>query len=87
MSQVETATSDKRQRLSPKYRTWLLLWSFLRLIIVLPIWLFGITALLVGVALSPWGTGVLLSQGEQRDLFTYAGHEGGLLDHFPTAAG
>ena len=82
MSQVETATSDKRQRLSPKYRTWLLLWSFLRLIIVLPIWLFGITALLVGVALSPWGTGVLLSQGEQRDLFTYAGHEGGLLDHF-----
>ncbi|WP_339934457.1 translocation/assembly module TamB domain-containing protein [Vreelandella glaciei] len=82
MSQVETATSDKRQRLSPKYRTWLLLWSLLRLIIVLPIWLFGITALLVGVALSPWGTGVLLSQGEQRDLFTYAGHEGGLLDHF-----
>ncbi len=28
------------------------------------------------------GTGVLLSQGEQRDFFTYAHHEGGLLDHF-----
>lgn len=82
MPQVETASSDKRQRLSPKYRTWLLLWSLLRLITVLPIWLFGIVALLVGVALSPWGTGVLLSQGEQRDFFTYAHHEGGLLDHF-----
>ncbi|WP_386084052.1 translocation/assembly module TamB domain-containing protein [Vreelandella sp. F11] len=68
--------------LSPRYRAWLLLWSLVRLVIVLPIWLFGIVALLVGVALSPWGTGVLLSQGEQRDFFTYDQHEGGLLDHF-----
>ena len=82
MSQVEPATSDKRRMLSPRYRAWLLLWSFVRLVIVLPIWLFGIVALLVGVALSPWGTGVLLSQGEQRDFFSYAHHEGGLLDHF-----
>ena len=82
MSQVEPASSDKRQRLSPKYRTWLLLWSLFRLVIVLPIWLFGIVALIVGVALSPWGTGVLFSQGEQRDFFSYAHHEGGLLDHF-----
>jgi translocation and assembly module TamB len=49
---------------------------------VLPIWLFGIVALIVGMTLSPWGTGVLLSQGEQRDFFSYAHHEGGLLDHF-----
>ncbi|MBS3667940.1 autotransporter assembly complex protein TamB [Vreelandella boliviensis] len=68
--------------LSPRYRAWLLLWSLVRLVIVLPIWLFGIVALLFGVALSPWGTGVLLSQGEQRDFFTYDQHEGGLLDHF-----
>ena len=82
MSQVEPATSDKRRILSPKYRAWLLLWSLVRLVIVLPIWLFGIVALVVGVALSPWGTGMLLSQGEQRDFFTYAHHDGGLLDHF-----
>lgn len=82
MSHVEPSTSDKRQKLSSKYRTWLLVWSLLRLIILLPIWLFGIVALIVGVALSPWGTGVLLSQGEQRDYFSYAHHEGGLLDHF-----
>ncbi len=82
MSQVAPATSDKRRMLSPKYRTWLLVWSLVRLVIVLPIWLFGIVALIVGVALSPWGTGVLLSQGEQRDFFSYAHHEGGLLDHF-----
>ena len=80
MSQVATA-SDKR-RMSTKYRAWLLLWSLVRLVIVLPIWLFGIVALLVGLALSPWGTSVLLSQGEQRDFFTYDRHEGGLLDHF-----
>ncbi len=82
MSQVEPASSDKRQRLSPKYRTWLLCWSFFRLVILLPIWLLGLVALMAGMALSPWGTGVLLSQGEQREYFSYAHHEGGLLDHF-----
>ncbi|MEL7978980.1 translocation/assembly module TamB domain-containing protein [Vreelandella titanicae] len=82
MPQVEPAASDKRRMLSPKYRAWLLFWSLVRLVIVLPIWLFGIVALIVGVALSPWGTGVLLSQGEQRDFFSYTHHEGGLLDHF-----
>lgn len=81
MSQVETATSEKRQVLSPKYRVWLLLWSLIRIAIVLPIWLFGVVALIIGVALSPWGTGVLLSQGEQRDFFSYTHHQGGLLDH------
>ncbi|WP_447044200.1 autotransporter assembly complex protein TamB [Vreelandella sp. H-I2] len=82
MSQAEPFTSDNRQILSPKYRVWLLIWSLLRLIIVLPIWLFALVALVAGVALSPWGTGVLLSQGEQRDFFSYTHHEGGLLDHF-----
>lgn len=82
MSQVETSTSKKRQVLSSQYRVWLLVWSLVRIVIVLPIWLFGIVALIVGVALSPWGTGVLLSQGEQRDFFSYTHHEGGVLDHF-----
>ncbi|MGO1430606.1 MAG: autotransporter assembly complex protein TamB [Halomonadaceae bacterium] len=68
--------------MSAKHRAWLFIWSFIRLVIVVPIWLFGIVALIVGVALSPWGTGVLLSQGEQRDFFAYSHHEGGLLDHF-----
>jgi len=81
LSQVETSTSEKRQVLSPKYRVWLLLWSLIRIAIVLPIWLFGVVALIIGVALSPWGTGVLLSQGEQRDFFSYTHHQGGLLDH------
>lgn len=82
MSQVESSTVEKRHVLSPKYRVWLLVWSLIRLVIVLPIWLFGIVALIVGVVLSPWGTGVLLSQGEQRDFFSYTHHEGGVLDHF-----
>lgn len=81
MSQVEPSTTEKRHVLSPKYRVWLLLWSLIRLVIVLPIWLFGVVALIVGVALSPWGTGILLSQGEQRDFFSYTHHEGGVLDH------
>ena len=82
MSQVEPSASGTRQVLSPKYRIWLLLWSLIRIVIVLPIWLFGVVALVVGVALSPWGTGVLLSQGEQRGFFSYAHHEGAVLDHF-----
>lgn len=82
MSEVEPSTADQRHRLSPKYRAWLLLWSAIRLAIVLPLWLFGLVALILGAALSPWGTGVLLSQGEQRDWLSYSHHEGGLLDDF-----
>ncbi|WP_404378007.1 translocation/assembly module TamB domain-containing protein [Vreelandella aquamarina] len=68
--------------LSPKRRTWLAFWSLLRLIIVLPLWLLGFVALVAGVVLSPWGTGLLFSQGEQRGFFTYEQQEGALLDSF-----
>ncbi|MGP9686464.1 autotransporter assembly complex protein TamB [Halomonas sp. AOP25-F1-15] len=82
MSQVESSTAEQRHVLSSKSRIWLLVWSLVRLVILLPIWLFGLVALILGTALSPWGTGMLLTQGEQRDFFSYAHHEGGLLDHF-----
>ncbi|RUR27397.1 translocation/assembly module TamB [Vreelandella andesensis] len=54
----------------------------MRLVIVLPLWLFGLVALLLGVALSPWGTGQLFSLGEQRGFFTYEHQEGALFDDF-----
>lgn len=82
MPHTETSRSEKRHALSPKYRIWLLVWSLTRLIVILPIWLLAVATLILGVALSPWGTGILLSQGEQRDFFSYTHHEGALLDHF-----
>ncbi|UYO74426.1 translocation/assembly module TamB [Halomonas qinghailakensis] len=82
MAKVATAASTKRQPLSVQHRFGLLLWSLVRLVIVLPLWLFGLIALLLGVALSPWGTGQLFSQGEQRGYFTYEHQAGALLDHF-----
>lgn len=82
MAKVAKAASIKRQPLSGKHRIGLFVWSFVRLAIVLPLWLFGLVALLLGVALSPWGTGQLLSQGEQRGFFTYEHQEGALLDQF-----
>ncbi|WP_404475205.1 translocation/assembly module TamB [Vreelandella venusta] len=68
--------------LSPKRRLWLTVWSFIRLLIVLPLWLMGLVALLLGVALSPWGTEQLFSQGEQRGYFTFEQQDGALLDRF-----
>ncbi|MED5458498.1 MAG: translocation/assembly module TamB, partial [Pseudomonadota bacterium] len=82
MAKVDSKAPQNRQMLSPKRRTWLAFWSLLRLIIVLPLWLFGLIALVAGVALSPWGTGQLFSQGEQRGFFTYEQQEGALLDSF-----
>ncbi|MBE0464517.1 MULTISPECIES: translocation/assembly module TamB domain-containing protein [Halomonas] len=61
---------------------WLLIWSLVRLVIVLPLWLFGLIAVLLGTALSPWGTGVLFSQGEQRGYFSFEHQDGALLDQF-----
>ncbi|PRY65620.1 autotransporter secretion inner membrane protein TamB [Vreelandella songnenensis] len=81
MSQVESS-STTRQPYSSRQRTWLALWSLIRLIIILPLWLFGLVALLLGVALSPWGTGFLFSQGQERGFFTFEHQEGALLDEF-----
>lgn len=82
MAKVETADSIYRQPLSPKQRIGLGLWSVIRLLIVVPVWLLGLLALLLGLALSPWGTAQLFSQGEQRGYFTVEHQEGALLDHF-----
>ena len=82
MSQVESSTATSRHQYSPRYRAWLLIWSLVRLVIVLPLWLFGLIAVLLGTALSPWGTGMLFSQGEQRGYFSFEHQEGALLDQF-----
>ena len=52
MAKVDSKAPQNRQMLSPKRRTWLAFWSLLCLIIVLPLWLFGLIALVAGVALS-----------------------------------
>ncbi|QNI04766.1 translocation/assembly module TamB [Halomonas sp. SH5A2] len=54
----------------------------MRLLLLLPLWLIGAVALFLGVALSPWGTGVLLSQGQDRGWFSVEEHAGGVLDDF-----
>ncbi|SJN09182.1 Uncharacterized protein YtfN [Halomonas citrativorans] len=82
MSQVESSTSTTRQQYSTRHRAWLLIWSLIRLAIVLPLWLFGVVALLLGTALSPWGTDFLFSQGEKRGYFSYEQQEGALLEQF-----
>lgn len=55
-------------------------WALARLMILLPLWLIGLVLLLLGLALSPWGTGVLLEQGAKRGFFELGGYEGAPLD-------
>ncbi|MEQ6917487.1 autotransporter assembly complex protein TamB [Halomonas aquatica] len=55
-------------------------WALARLLIFLPLWLFGLALLLLGLALSPWGTGVLLEQGAKRGFFELGAYEGAPLD-------
>lgn len=55
-------------------------WALARLILLLPLWLLGLVLLLLGLALSPWGTGLLLEQGAKRGLFELGGYEGAPLD-------
>ncbi|WP_136254554.1 autotransporter assembly complex protein TamB [Onishia niordana] len=57
-------------------------WSraLLRLILWLPIWLIGLVLFVAGLALSPWGTGLLLEQGQSRGFFTYRDASGAPLD-------
>ncbi|CAM3416810.1 translocation/assembly module TamB domain-containing protein [Halomonas lysinitropha] len=61
-------------------RTRALTWALARLLIVLPIWLIGLVLLLLGLALSPWGTGVLLEQGAKHGLYELGAVEGAPLD-------
>lgn len=81
MSQVAHAT-PKRHALSTRKRLWLLVWSLIRLVVLLPLWMLSLVMLLLGWALSPWGTGVLLNQAEQRDWITFDHREGSLLETF-----
>nr|WP_246403772.1 translocation/assembly module TamB domain-containing protein [Halomonas stenophila] len=48
--------------------------------ILLPLWCLGLVLLLLGLALSPWGTGLLLSQGERLGLLEVGRVEGAPLD-------
>ncbi|WP_346298834.1 hypothetical protein, partial [Halomonas sp. BM-2019] len=57
-----------------------LLWALLRLLILLPITLLGAAVLALGLALSPWGTGLLLDAGARQGFYTLEAHEGAPLD-------
>ncbi|WP_245904445.1 translocation/assembly module TamB domain-containing protein [Billgrantia lactosivorans] len=61
-------------------RTRLLLWSLLRLLVVLPLLAIGIAILALGLALSPWGAGLLLEEGAKRGLYQLERVEGAPLD-------
>ncbi len=58
----------------------LLLWSLLRLLIVLPLVAIGILFLVLGLALSPWGAGLLLEEGAKRGFYQLERVEGAPLD-------
>lgn len=72
----------RAQPLSSWQRLWLFGWGLFRLLIWLPLWLLALLMLVLGLVLSPWGTGFLLSQAEKRDVISVEHHEGGLLDDF-----
>lgn len=57
-----------------------LLWALLRGLIWFPVWLLGLVILALGLALSPWGTGLLLEQGQQRGWYEYDSAQGAPLD-------
>ncbi|SES16511.1 translocation and assembly module TamB [Vreelandella subterranea] len=82
MPQATQTPAAGRRALTRRFRLWLLCWSTLRLLLLLPLWLIGAVVLLLGVALSPWGTGMLLSQGQDRGWFSVEEHLGGVLDEF-----
>ena len=55
-------------------------WALFRLLLLLPITLFGLVVLALGLALSPWGTGLLLDAGARQGLYQLESHEGAPLD-------
>lgn len=58
------------------------IWALLRAMLWVPLWLFGLVIFVLGLALSPWGTGVLLEQGQQRGWYEYRSADGAPLDRF-----
>lgn len=57
-----------------------LLWALFRLLILLPLTLLGLAILALGLALSPWGTGLLLDAGARQGFYQLESHEGAPLD-------
>ncbi|GHC26861.1 autotransporter assembly complex protein TamB [Aidingimonas halophila] len=58
------------------------LWALSRTLIWIPLWLIGLVLFSLGLALSPWGTDMLLEQGESRGWLSYDAVEGAPLDTF-----
>ncbi|MFC3285318.1 autotransporter assembly complex protein TamB [Litchfieldella rifensis] len=58
-----------------------LIWAFLRVLVWLPLWLLGLVIFALGLALSPWGTEVLMEQGQARGWYQFDSVEGAPLDH------
>lgn len=57
-----------------------LTWALTRLIIVVPITLLGLVIFLLGLGLSPWGTGFLFNQGQRLGLFEVGDVQGSPLE-------
>lgn len=57
-----------------------LTWALARLLLVVPFTLLGLLLLLLGLALSPWGTGFLFSQGQRLGLLEVGEVQGAPLD-------
>ncbi|WP_447553016.1 autotransporter assembly complex protein TamB [Vreelandella sp. EE22] len=82
MADVAEKTPRTKERLSSRTRTWLAIWSLIRLLILVPLWLFALVALILGAALSPWGTEQIFNQAEKRGYISYESQSGALLDAF-----
>ena len=57
-----------------------LFWALFRLLFLLPITLFGLLVLALGLGLSPWGTGLLLDTGQRLGFYSLEAYEGAPLD-------
>ncbi|QTP55111.1 translocation/assembly module TamB [Billgrantia sulfidoxydans] len=57
-----------------------LILAILKLLIVLPVLATGVVFLVIGLALSPWGTGLLLEEGAERGYYQLERVEGAPLD-------
>ncbi|WP_447896136.1 autotransporter assembly complex protein TamB [Vreelandella sp. GE22] len=82
MANVAKKKPRRKKRLSSRTRTRLAIWSLIRLLILVPLWLFGLVALILGTALSPWGTAQIFSQAEKRGYISFDSQSGELLDEF-----
>lgn len=61
-------------------RSWALLRALLWLLVAVPLWCLGLVLLVLGLALSPWGSGLLLEEGAKRGFYELADAEGAPLD-------